>query len=283
MKVPDDIEKRAAAKDFVANVTLMNDWFMTCFFQDGTEEIQEVLRIILDDERLVVTAVETQRQIKGLGHSLSLDVYAVLSDGRLHDIEIQRSNAGAGRKRARYHSSMLDAANLQKNTDFEKLPDTHVIFITERDVLGRGLPLYHVERTILETGESFGDMTHIIYVNGSDRNDKTKLGRLMQDFNCKEAEKINNEVLRRRMIKLKKEEVGDMYLYEKYALQEAAKAEKRGEKRGIKQGREELYTEQITRLLEKGKTVEEIVEYLGVTEEKVLKIKEKIQDPQPVE
>ena len=40
------------------------------------------------------------------------------------DIEIQRSDRGAGVKRARFHSSMIDRSLLSKGDDFEDLIDT---------------------------------------------------------------------------------------------------------------------------------------------------------------
>ena len=39
-----------------------------------------------------------------------------------------------------------------------------MIFITENDVLKAGLPIYHVDRIIQETGEPFGDEAHIILI-----------------------------------------------------------------------------------------------------------------------
>ena len=50
-------------------------------------------------------------------------------------MEIQRSDAGAGVKRARYNSSMLDAHILQSGDDTKDIPDSYVIFITENDVM----------------------------------------------------------------------------------------------------------------------------------------------------
>lgn len=51
-------------------------------------------------------------------------------------IEIQRADKGADPKRARYHSSILDAHLLRPNDDFKDLPETYVIFITGNDVIG---------------------------------------------------------------------------------------------------------------------------------------------------
>ncbi|CUN39460.1 Uncharacterised protein [Anaerostipes hadrus] len=46
------------------------------------------------------------------------------------------------------------------------------------------MPLYHVERIIQETKERFEDGSHIIYVNGSYKNDDDPVGKLMHDFRC---------------------------------------------------------------------------------------------------
>lgn len=72
--------------------------------------------------------------------------------------------------------------------------ETYVIFITERDVMGRGLPLYKIERSILGTGELFDDGAHILYVNGAYRGN-TPVGRLMHDFFCTRAEDMYYDVL----------------------------------------------------------------------------------------
>ena len=50
--------------------------------------------------------------------------------------------------------------------------------------MDKGLPLYHVERIIQETKERFEDGSHIIYVNGSYKNDDDPVGKLMRDFRC---------------------------------------------------------------------------------------------------
>ena len=38
-------------------------------------------------------------------------------------------------------------------------------------LIGAGCPLYHIDRMIKETGAYFGDGSHIIYVNGSYKDD----------------------------------------------------------------------------------------------------------------
>lgn len=66
-----------------------------------------------------------------------------------------------------------------------KLNETYIIFITENDIIKKGLPIYHIDRTIRETGELFGDASHIIYVN-SQIKDETAW-KLMHDFSDLDA------------------------------------------------------------------------------------------------
>ena len=102
-------------------------------------------------------------------------------------LEVQRSDHGAGAKRARYNSSLLDANLTEKGDKYDTLNETYVIFITENDVLQGGLPIYHINRMIEEMAKPFGDEAHIIYVNAQIK-DETALGKLMHDFNCTDAE-----------------------------------------------------------------------------------------------
>ena len=170
------------------NFCLMDDDFMTVCFENNIKGVELVLRIILEDPDLIVTEVKTQYFMKNLQkRSLRLDIFATNSSGKIFNIEIQRKDGGAGVKRARYHSSLIDAKVLEAGENFENLPETYVIFITENDIFKKGLPLYHIERYVEETGEIFGDEAHIIYVNGKYRGD-TPLGRLMEDFNCTNSE-----------------------------------------------------------------------------------------------
>ena len=91
-----------------------------------------------------------KRTKSAASRSIKLDVRAEDADGKLYNIEIQRSDRGAGAKRARFHSSALDGGMLDKSQDFSELADTYVIFFTEKDTFGAGIAMYHVERKIEE-------------------------------------------------------------------------------------------------------------------------------------
>ena len=91
-----------------------------------------ILRIVLGRNDITIKSVRTQEPMKNLqGRSAVLDVHAVDSSDKEFDVEIQRKDAGAGAKRARHNSSLLDAHILKPGDDTEDVPDSYVIFITE--------------------------------------------------------------------------------------------------------------------------------------------------------
>lgn len=174
----------------LAGFTLLDDDFMTIVFARNSEAAELVLNIILDRNDLKVIEVVAQREYKNPvtgGRSVKLDIYAEDSEGKVYDIEVQNDDAGADVHRARFHSSMLDTKMLKEKQKFKEIHDSYVIFITKNDYMKMGLPMYHVERTVRETGTLFGDGSHIIYMNGSYKDDSNPVGRLMHDFRCTSA------------------------------------------------------------------------------------------------
>ena len=169
---------------------LLDDDFMQKVFEDKACT-EFLLQIILNRTDLKVLRVNGQQDIKNLqGRSVRLDILAVDANNRVYNIEIQRSDKGAGVKRARYNSSLIDANVTEPGEKYENLCESYVIFITENDIMKAGLPIYHVDRMVKETGELFGDESHIIYVN-SQIKDESALGKLMHDFSCTDAKDMN--------------------------------------------------------------------------------------------
>ena len=163
----------------------IDDEFMRCIFRDNLPLVQKVLRIIINKPDLNIIKVETQVDMKRLlgSRSICLDVLGEDENGKQYDIEVQRDENGASVHRARYHSSAMDIDNLNAGEEFESLPDTYVIFITEKDIYKKGLPFYPIERMNILLDVPFNDGEHILYVNGAYRGDD-EIGRLMHDFTC---------------------------------------------------------------------------------------------------
>lgn len=171
----------------------IDDDFMRCIFKDNIPLVQKVLRILTRNDSLNIVKVETQVDMKRLvgARSLVLDALGNDDKGQEYNIEIQRADKGAGKKRARYHLSALDIDNLDAGEDFDALPETYVIFITENDIFGKGKPYYRIERMNLDADEFFDDGEHILYINGAYRGDDA-IGKLMHDFSCADPNDMND-------------------------------------------------------------------------------------------
>ena len=251
---------------------LLDDDFLTKCFEGDPKYIQLVLRIVLEMPDLVVVDVRTQVFVENLlNRSVRLDVLATDSTGRKINVEIQRSDKGAGRKRARYNSSMMDANLLRKGEKFDELPETYVVFITEHDVIGKGRPLYHIGRYIFDTNESFDDGSHILYVNGAYR-DETPIGKLMHDFSCTDPEDMHYDVLAERVRFFKESKEG-------IAIMCKVMEDMRNEslREGMREGRKEGIREEkkltVLRMLEIGKyALEEVANISGLSLEEVEKL-----------
>ena len=185
----------------------MNDVFMRNVFKKR-ECTEYVLQVIMGEKDLKVVDQVLQKDYKNLqGRSAVLDCVIRDSEGRQMDVEIQQDNEGASPKRARYHSGLMDMNTLNPGQDFDELPESYMIFITQNDVLGCEFPIYHIDRMIKEAGKCFMDEAHIIYVN-SKRQDDTELGRLMHDLHCKNAKDMYSRILANRVHELKETQEG---------------------------------------------------------------------------
>ena len=188
---------------------LIDDDFLNACFDNYIEGTELLLRIILNRDDITVKSVRTQKVMKNLlGRDIWLDIDAVDSENKELDIEVQRADRGAGWKRARYHSSILDAHLLRSGEDFDELPETYVIFITEHDVFKGNQPLYMIERQNITMGTPFDDGEHIIYVNGADRNGTTELSKLMHDFFCTDPDDMHFRALAKKARFFKQDEKG---------------------------------------------------------------------------
>lgn len=191
----------------IQSLRLLDDDFMNKVFEDNACA-EFLLQIILERTDLTVQKVHSQHNLKNLqGRSVRLDILATDEAGRVYNIEVQRSDKGAGAKRARYNSSLIDANITEPGDNYENLNETYVIFITEHDVLKAGRPIYHIDRMIQETNALFGDGSHILYVNAQIK-DNTALGQLMHDFACTKAEEMHYPILAKRVRYFKEEQEG---------------------------------------------------------------------------
>lgn len=210
---------------------LMDDDFMTVVFDGDVELTEFLLRILLSRDDLRVKSVMTQKEKRNLfGRSVKLDIIAEDCAGKQYNIEVQRADKGASPKRVRYNLALLDSNTLKKNNDFEELPETYIIFITENDYFGQGNPVYEIEKKVKGSDLPFEDGCNIIYVNGAYRGNDA-IGKLMHDFCSANADDMNYDELANkvRLHKQQKKGVENMCkIFEDYGneVREEATAER---------------------------------------------------------
>ena len=167
-------------REQLKQLTLFDAILFRKVFDLNIPAAETLLRIIMENDKIKVTECKTEYTVTGLAsHSVQLDLLAKDENGRFFNVEVQTDSSGAPPQRARYYSDAVDTGHFPKGEDYNNLFDTYVIFITKEDVLGKGLPIYHVKRTIDETGDAFNDGSYIIYVNGELTNDNTALGSVV--------------------------------------------------------------------------------------------------------
>lgn len=250
--------------EIINNFRPIDDTFMRKIFDNHNRVTQEVLRIILERNDLIIEEAKAQKSLNSIrGHNVILDVCAKDSKNNHYDIEIQRAKDGADPKRARYNSSILDTNMLPQGVKYKDLKETYIIFFCENDIFKANKPLYHIERRIKELGyKIFEDFSHIIYVNG-EYNNNDKIGLLIKDFFESDYKNIHCKELSNRVKELKTTES---------EIQNMCDAMEKIEKEGRKEGRNNLLKMQIKNM--KSKLIEplEIANILCVSLEEVLNI-----------
>ena len=244
-------------KKIIASLTLMDDLFMQVVLEEQACT-EYILQTILDKSSLKLKEQRLQKRLPNMhGRALVLDCLCTDEKGLLYNIEVQNSSAGATPKRARYHAALMDTHTLKKGEKFSKLPESYVIFITDKDVLGEGEQLYQIERVIRKSGNLFKDGSHIIYFNTA-RQDDNALGKLAKDFKEANPQEIQSDVLSHRVASLKEGKLdreGEKkmnVLLEKYRKKAVEEGIEKGLAQGMQQGLEKGLEQGLQQGLQKG-------------------------------
>ena len=270
-------------KKFEKYAKLLNpiDDLMFCKMAEHKEFCEEILRVILDDDGLTVVEAIPQWQGKNLsGRSVVLDAKCVTGDGRQINIEVQKADDDNHLKRARYNAAVLTTNISETGKRFEFIPDVCIVFISKFDIFDGGLPLYHIDKVVRETGQVIEDGLTEIFVNTVNY-DGSKPSRLMKLFTENDAYS-NDEfpVTSELKSRLKSSEGGSRAMneiLEKLISDEKRESEKRGREEGIMLGKEEgmmLGKEEGAKMIaktmiEEGLPTELIMRYTGLSEEAV--------------
>ncbi len=209
-------------EQIIDDMNLFDDDLMSLVFDANIPATELLLKIILKRDDIEVISVVGQREFQNPvvgGRDIRLDILAKDSTGKHYNIEVQKRPEGAHVRRARFNSSMMDSRMLKAGQEFSKLRDSYMIFITQTDIFGYGIPIYTVNRYFEEIDLPFNDGSHIVYVNGNYKGEDA-IGKLMYDFGCKDSKNMYYSELAKSMKHFKEEEGGRKIMgeaVEKYA------------------------------------------------------------------
>ena len=194
-------------KEQVRNFRPIDDTFFEVL-ADDVGVCQEMLRIILEDEKLIVKDVIVQSSERNLyGRSVRLDALCILGNGKKCNVEVQRSNRDHHLKRVRFNASVITVRDSQTDDKFEETIDLIIVYISEFDIFKRGRVIYHVDSVIRETQEKVDDGLERVFVNTAVK-DGTTISEYMDCFLQKEIDNAKFPKLTNRVHYLKHEEGG---------------------------------------------------------------------------
>ncbi len=168
-------------RELVKKFNLMDDDFFAVVMQD-TAAFEVMLRILTQRDDLHVKEVRTQYNMRNLvGHSVTLDGYAVDNNNKVYNVEIQVRDSDYHEKRVRYYQSNIDLTLLEKGVKYENLPDLYLIFISSFDIFGEEKNQYEVVRTLRGSSKEVSNGVHELYFNTKIKDD-SRISELLQYF-----------------------------------------------------------------------------------------------------
>lgn len=164
-------------------------------FQKMAEDVgfcEELLSTILG-QNVTILELYKQDSVKNLqGRSVIIDARCLLEDRTMSIVEVQKENDDDHILRVRYETSCITANITDPGTKFKDVPKVISIFISKFDIFKSGKTVYHIDRTIRETGDINDNGLQEIYVNTKidDGTDIAELMRIFKEHNAYDFKKF---------------------------------------------------------------------------------------------
>lgn len=247
------IEAYETIRQKTAAFHLTSDLFAGKVFED-TDACQELCRILLQNETIVLRNVKTQYVIRNLEtHSVELDILAEEASGDLINIELQMYREPAPLKRTRYYLANIDMSILEKGRPYQELPNVTIICITKDDFIGGKKGFYgkNAITTVQGANNRLDNGLHEHYFNLEYPTDHAKTNELLNYLQNSDPFYQTNTfpkiVERVKYFKIQKEGVAIMCEIADRIRQEGEEA---GKAKGIIEGKISGKIESILELLE---------------------------------
>lgn len=147
LKTRSNREKRL--RDIVQNsYPLKNDIFM--LFAQHKDFCEEFLRVILQDDKLVVLENEIQKHLLTIfSKDVVLDMFCQLGDGSMVNVEIQLTNEDGHERRIFLYASKIKCYLTEVGSRYKNLKDIITIYLTKKDIFNIGSTVYKVNMDIV--------------------------------------------------------------------------------------------------------------------------------------
>lgn len=230
------------------------------------EAYESLLSIILDEPDFRLEEVKVEEVVLNQNgmRAIRLDAWGRDIWKRHFNTEMQNdSSHNEERRRARFYQSLMDSPLLKagKETRYKNLPDTVILFITEKDIFGRNRAMYtFTEQSNEEPELQLGDGTTKIFLNMSSQNGRPELVSLLQYLKDSRLDNPKIKVLDARIIKLDTifKEVKESEEWEELKMTIMEYAMNKGIELGIERGISAIVRDNV----EECKSMEQIIEKL---------------------
>ena len=269
------VSNKAKIREDAMSLNPMDD----ALFQKMAENkdfCQEILQVILSDKELVVLSVNPQFVVKNLqGRSCMLDAKCQLGNGKIVNIEVQKSDDDDHQRRVRFNGALLTANLTDPGSKFKQVPDVIVVFISKFDIFKSQRSLYHVDRVIRETGKIVENGFTEIYVN-AEANDNSDVSELMNVFvkgDAYDDAKFPVTSACKRRYKTTEEGVREMCeVIERNRAEGREEGRAEGLAKGLAKGRIEERTNLVVSMLKNKMKPEQIAQIAQMTVEQIVAI-----------
>ena len=248
---------------------------------ESKEAIEEILRVILNDNKLKVVEVKKQSsEDEPVFHGVILDCKCKLKTKEIVNIEVQVALDDNPVYRMRYNGSILTVENSPKSKYFKykEIPKLILIMFCEFDIFKKGKPIYEIIRLVKGTKVVAEDGVKEVYINLRAKVTDKKLKSLFKIMTT--VNEVDNRTFP--ILSKRKEEINKLYIggennmsglsLEMYkdGLKEG-RAE--GIQQGMQQGMQQGEVEAFIKIYKKGliKAID-ASKMLNMTEEDFLKL-----------
>ena len=173
------------------DLTIADDYMFCAVMQDPVL-CKKLLNFVLADTVGAITELRYQTAFEqGSSKGIRLDIWAGDDKGKLYDIEMQTTDQKNLAKRLRYYQSAIDAGTLNKGGDYDKLPDTFIIFFCTFDYVHAGLPVYTFKTICTENDKILlpdGVTKVILNSRAAAKTQKPELQAFLEYMNVKKSD-----------------------------------------------------------------------------------------------